>query len=294
MINAGANVGANGYVSLSNNVTVSGNVVIGNANPTLIPSSCCSGPGCGPPTSGNVTGSIITGAPYVRAPAIPTFPGSGQTGTAFPGTSPSYNSTTASVPQTSSSDLASPVGTITPGSNSFAWPCISGVTCNGSATNPYLINSISLSGNGQNVRLYGGPGISQPVYYDLDTLSLAGNNGSITVTGYVVLNVRTSLDVEGEGLVNSLNVPPEALQINYAGTSSASVGGNGGVSAIITAPLASVSLHGGGSSGFMTGAIRALNVAVQGGFPIHYDVELDRLDGVLGQMVRSSYTRIKQ
>ena len=144
------------------------------------------------------------------------------------------------------------------------------------------------------MRLYGGPGISQPVYYDLNTLSLTGNNGSITVTGYVVLNVRTSLDVEGEGLVNSLNVPPEALQINYAGTSSASVGGNGGVSAIITAPLASVSLHGGGSSGFMTGAIRALNVAVQGGFPIHYDVELDRLDGVLGQMVRSSYTRIKQ
>ena len=50
----------------------------------------------------------------------------------------------------------------------------------------------------------------------------------------------------------------------------------------------------GGSSGYFVGAIRALNVSDQGGYPMHYDVQLQRLDGVMGQAIVSSYARIKQ
>ncbi|MGA2610758.1 MAG: hypothetical protein ABSH01_25205 [Terriglobia bacterium] len=111
--------------------------------------------------------------------------------------------------------------------------------------------------------------------------------------GYVVFTVRTSIDIEGQGVSNSLTTAPEAVQINYAGTDA-----SGGVSlhgnAVLAAPLATVTLAGGGSSGYFVGSIRALNVSDQGGYPVHYDVQLSRLDGAVGQMVVSSYTRIKQ
>jgi hypothetical protein len=71
------------------------------------------------------------------------------------------------------------------------------------------------------------------------------------------------------------------------------MGGNGAMSAVLTAPNASVTLGGGGSKGYMMGSIRALNVSVQGGYPIHYDVQLNRIDGTVSQMAVSSYTRIK-
>lgn len=301
VINADANVGANGYVSLSSNVTVSGNVIIGNANPSLIPSSCCSGSSCGAPTSGTVNGSIITGAAYTAPPTAPTFPGSGQSGATFPGTSPSYSGA-AQVPQTSSSSSTSPcadpptctnTSPITPGtSNPYGWPCVTGKTCNGSGANPYLISSVSLSGNGDTLTLYGGPSIGQPVYYDVDSIGMSGK-GQLAVNGYVVLNVKTSLSLTGQGILNGLTQAAEAVQINYAGTGGVSIGGNGAMSAVLTAPNATVSLGGGGSKGYMFGSIRALNVSVQGGYPLHYDVALNRLDGILGQVAVSSYTRIK-
>lgn len=288
VISSGASVGANGSVSTGSNVTISGNVVIGNASPSLVPSSCCSGASCGAHASGTVDGSVITGAPYIPAPAAPTFPGSGQS-VSFPGTAPSYNSGTA--PQTSSSNSINPTGTIAPGSNSYAWPCVAGATCNGSAANPYLISSIGPNGT-NTVTLIGGADASSAVYYDIDSISFSGQT-SMTITGYVVLNVRTTLSIAGQGIANSLTVKPEALQINFAGTS-ASLGGNGGMSAVVTAPNASVALGGGGSSGFMVGAVRAASVSDQGGYPVHYDVQLDRLGGSVGQTVVSSYSRIKQ
>jgi hypothetical protein len=65
------------------------------------------------------------------------------------------------------------------------------------------------------------------------------------------------------------------------------------MTAILNAPLATVTLGGGGSSGFFVGAIRALNVSDSGEYPMHYDVQLSRLDGVMGQAIVSSYARIK-
>lgn len=286
VIASGAGVGANGYVSMSSNPIVSGNVTIGNSNPSLIPSTCCSGSACGGPTSGNIQGSVITGAPYVPAPTAPTFP------PGFPSSAPSYSGTSTG-PATSGG--VTPVGnvTITPGNSTYTQPCASGSTCNGSAANPYLISSISESANGQTMTLYGGASVGQPVYYDISSLSLSGK-GLLSVSGYVVLNVQTSLTLTGNGIANGLTQAPEAVQINYAGTNAVSIGGNGAMSAVVTAPNASVTLGGGGSSGYMVGSIRALNVSDQGGYPIHYDIQLNRLDGTLGQAVMSSYTRIKQ
>ncbi len=59
------------------------------------------------------------------------------------------------------------------------------------------------------------------------------------------------------------------------------------------APNATVDLGGGGSSGYFVGGIRALNVNDHGGFPVHYDIQLNRVEGTLGQVLVSSYTRIK-
>jgi len=111
-----------------------------------------------------------------------------------------------------------------------------------------LISSISLNANGDTVTLYGGPSVGQPVYYDIDSLSMSGH-GQIVINGYVVLNVKSSMSITGQGIANSMtNMPPEAVQINYAGTAGVSVGGNGAVSAVITAPNATVSMGGGGST----------------------------------------------
>ena len=43
----------------------------------------------------------------------------------------------------------------------------------------------------------------------------------------------------------------------------------------------------------MIGSIQAATEKVQGGYPIHYDVQLDRLSGTLGTTVVSAYGRRK-
>lgn len=295
VIDSGAGVGGNGYVNLSNNVTVSGDATIGNVNYTP-PSSCCtaaSNPPCG--FSGNlgaVQGAVVS-APPVAVPGVPTFP----TGlpVSFPTGPPAAASYNATITLPQNALGGTPSAPITPGvGNPYINPCMLLAVCNGSASNPYLINSVSLTGGSSNVvTLYGGPNIFSPAYYDIDTLNESGQ-GSITIEGYVVLNVRTNLSITGQGIANPLSTEPEALQIKYAGTNTVSLGGNGAMSAIVTAPLATVNLGGGGSKGYIVGAIQANVVNTQGGYPLHYDIQLNRLEGTMGQMVVSSYSRIKQ
>jgi Tfp pilus assembly protein PilX len=285
VIASGAGVGANGGVTLGSNVTVSGNVTIG-TNPAA---GCTATPGYhGNPSS--ILGQVVSG-PHVDPPPAPTFPGSGQTGVTFPGSALSYSSAK-TVPQVSSSDNTAPTGTITPGSSSYGWPCVTGTTCNGSAANPYLINSINLSSPSDVVTFHGGPDVTHPVYYDVDSISMSGQS-LLAVTGYIVLNVRTTLSLTGKGIVNAITEDPAAVQIDFAGTNAVSIGGNGAMSALVTAPNATVTLGGGGSGGYMIGSIQANNVNVQGGYPIHYDVQLSKLGGTVATMVVSSYTRRK-
>lgn len=283
VIAAGANVGANGGVTLGSNVTVAGDVVIGSGAPSGCAANGFSG------NASSVLGEVITG-PHVNPPALPAFPSDLST-------APSYSSTT-----------VLPVGTVWPNpwpnppTQVFPFtpslptgpPCGSSDTCNGTASNPYEISSISISGNGTAIELMGGPDFMHPVYYDIGSLSESGKS-LIEVSGYVVLNVQSGLSITGNGITNgmSTDIPPEAVQINYAGTS-ASIGGNGAISAVITAPNATVSLGGGGSNGYMVGAIQAANISIQGGYPVHYDIQLNRLGGgTLSVPVVSAYSRRK-
>ncbi len=155
---------------------------------------------------------------------------------------------------------------------------------------------MSGGGGGSNapvLELVGGPNALNPVYYDIDSLS--ETQGQINVSGYVVINIKSSLSIGGLGVSNgvSSSIPPQCVVINYAGTNSVSISGNGAVSALLNAPNATVSLGGGGSGGYFVGAIQANNVSVQGGYPIHYDVQLSQAGGTMGVMVTSAYSRKK-
>jgi Tfp pilus assembly protein PilV len=286
VIAAGANVGANGGVSLGSNVTVSGDVVIGTGG-----SSGCGASGYSGSTS-SVLGQVING-PHKDPPPAPTFRAN------FPNGAPSYSLGSGSVQVLpagatwSNSPFPQTTG-ISPATNS---PCMDS-TCNGTAAHPYEISSVSMTGGGKGgnapvLELVGGSSALNPIYYNIDSFSQ--NQGEIDVSGYVVINVKSNLSIGGLGITNgvSSSVPPECVAINYAGTNGVSISGNGAISALLNAPNATVSLGGGGSGGYFVGAIQANNVSVQGGYPVHYDVQLKDAGGTMGVMVTSAYSRKK-
>jgi len=286
VIGAGAGVGANGGVTLGSNVTIAGNVIIG-ANPT----SGCAASGYSGSVS-SVLGQVING-PHKDPPPVPTFR------SGFPTGAPSYALSSGSVQvlpagATWSSIPFPQITGVTPATSS---PCMD-TSCNGTAAHPYEISSISMTGGGGGgnapmLDLVGGTSPLNPIYYDIDSLS--ENQGQINVSGYVVINIKTSLSIAGLGISNgvSSSIPPDAVVINYAGTNSVSISGNGAVSALLNAPNATVNLGGGGSGGYFVGAIQANNVNVLGGYPVHYDVQLSQAGGVMGVMVTSAYGRKK-
>ena len=290
VIAAGANVGANGGVTLGSNVMVAGNVVIGSGST----SGCTANGYSGSTTS--VRGQVING-PHKSAPPAPSFR------SGFPGTSPSYplgvgdvltlpvNGTWSNTPFPETGGLPSPP------TNSPTCMNNDG-TCNGTSAHPYEISSISMTGggNGPNspiLKFVGSNNPAAPIYYDIDSLSQ--NQGQINVSGYVVLNIQSGLSIGGLGVSNGISndIPPEYLEMNYAGTSAVSINGNGAVSAVINAPNASVDLGGGGSGGYFVGAIQANNVSVVGGYPVHYDLQLSRMGGLLGVITTTAFSRQK-
>ena len=318
VISTGAGVGANGGVTLGSNVTVGGNVTIGSSpSAGCSASSGCQLQGGGQCTSNQVLGEVING-PHIDPPPLPTYPSgfppgsstnislTGSSTATIPpaGLTPPWN---AGPPSTSNSPYSPPT-TYPPNDSTY---CMTGYTCKGgtdvtlgSASSPYMIKNISLTGG--TLTLVGGNGPLNPVYYDIECLSESGN-GTIAISGYVVLNVQgtscsggNGLSITGNGISNGMacgtspctGIPPEAVVINYSGTS-AQIGGNGAIAAVINAPNATVSLGGGGSGGYMVGSIQANNVDVSGGYPIHYDVNLSRVGGSMGTMVSTAYGRKK-
>jgi hypothetical protein len=286
VIGAGASVGANGGVTLGSNVTVSGDVVIGTGG-----TSGCTASGYSGSTS-SVLGQVING-PYKAPPPTPTFRAN------FPNGAPSYSLSSGSVQVLpagatwANSPFPQTTG-VTPATSS---PCID-TSCDGTSAHPYEISSISMSGGGGGgnaplLELVGGSSPLNPVYYDIDSLS--ETQGQINVSGYVIINIKSSLSIAGLGISNgvSTSIPPECVVINYVGTSDVSISGNGAVSALLNAPNATVDLGGGGSGGYFVGAVQANNVSVQGGYPVHYDVQLSHVGGTMGVMVTSAYSRKK-
>ena len=286
VIGAGAGVGANGGVTLGSNVTVSGDVVIGTGG-----SSGCTASGYSGSTS-SVLGQVING-PYKTPPPTPTFRAN------FPNGAPSYSLGSGSVQvlPLGATWSNSPFPQTTGVSPATSSPCID-TSCDGTSSHPYEISSISMSGGGGGgnapaLELVGGSSPLDPVYYDIDSLS--ETQGRINVSGYVVINIKSNFSIGGLGISNgvSSSIPPESVVINYAGTNSVSISGNGAVSALLNAPNANVILGGGGSGGYFVGAVQANNVSVQGGYPVHYDVQLSQAGGTMGVIVTSAYSRKK-
>ncbi|MFB3922211.1 MAG: hypothetical protein ACE145_10845 [Terriglobia bacterium] len=284
VISADAGVGANGGVTLGSNVVVSGNVVIGQ-NPT---------PGCTASgftgNTGSVLGQVLNG-PHIDPTPVPTFPSD------FPSGAPSYtlsgSGSTLTLPAGAPSNPSFGYPGTSPPYTTWTGPCMAGLTCDGTKDHPYLIDKLKMQNNSSTVTLIGSSSSRNPVYYDIDNFQQTG--GTLIVTGYVVLNIRTTFSINGSGISNgvSSDIAPEYVKINYAGTSSVSVGGGGAISALIDAPNADVTLGGGGSDGYMVGAVKANNITVQGGYPVHYDVQLNRAGGSVGVMVTTGYSRSK-
>ncbi len=284
VIAAGAGVGANGGVTLGSNVIVAGNVTLGTD-----PTAGCTASGFTGSTS-SVLGQVLNG-PHVEPPPLPVFPAN------FPTGAPSYSLTGGNP------TLTLPVGAPAnpafgyPGTSPpYSWsePCMPGLTCNGTKENPYLIDRLRMQSGGTKTTLVGGASPSNPVYYDINEIDQTG--GTIVVTGHVVLNVKSAMKIAGSGISNGVtsNIPPQYVKINYAGTSGVSLSGGGAVSAIIDAPLATVTLGGGGSTGYLVGAVKANNIIVQGGYPVHYDMQLNKAGGTLSVMVTTGYSRSKR
>lgn len=286
IIGAEASVGANGDVTLGSNVTVAGNVVIGTGA-----GAGCSAIGYSGSTS-SVLGQVING-PHKDPPPTPTFR------SGFPESAPSYSlgSGSAQVLPVGATWSSSPFPQTTGVSPATSSPCMD-TTCNGTLAHPYEISAISMSGGGGGsnapiLDLVGGSSPLNPVYYDIDCLS--ETQGQINVSDYVVTNIKTSLSIAGLGISNGVasSIPPQCVVINYTGTNSVSISGNGAVSGLLNAPNTTVSLGGGGSGGYFVGAVQANNVSVQGGYPVHYDVQLGQAGGTMGVMVTSAYSRKK-
>lgn len=285
VIAAGAGVGANGGVTLGSNVTVSGDVTIGSGAPAGCTASGFTG------NASSVLGQVING-PHKNPPAQPTFR------TGFPGAAPSYSGLKGSDVQILPLSVTTwptmppfPNASHTPPMTAGG-PCMD-ASCTGTVDHPYEIGDITMKGGSPKLRLIGGPDPFNPVYYNVDSLSQ--NQGSIEVSGYVVINIKSKLDIAGNGITNGIasSIPPECVQINYAGTNEITINGNGAVSAVLNAPDAEVDLGGGGSGGYMVGAIQAKDVVVKGGYPIHYDIQLSRVGGVMGVPVTTAYNRKK-
>jgi hypothetical protein len=288
VIDSGAGVGANGGVTLGANVTVSGNVTVGPGA-----SAASGGASCGTGYSGSTTavkGEVLNG-PYKAPSAVPTFRAG------FPGSAPSVNHASKLFPSAApwpAMPPFPPAGAPAPplGANS---PCMD-TTCNGSATSPFEIGSVVIKSSDK-LQLIGGPDVAHPVYYDIASIDESGN-AAINVSGYVVLNVQGSISIKGNGVTNgvagSIDIPPETVQIQSACSGSCvALGGNGAISAVINAPNATVTLGGGGSGGYMVGSIQANTISDQGGYPVHYDIQLNRFGGLISTPAVTSYSRKK-
>ncbi len=294
VISAGAGVGANGSVTVGSNVTVSGNVAIGTG-----PSPGCPAPYGYIGSTSSVLGQVVQG-PHVDPPNPPTFRSGFPSGA--PNVSVGANATTV-LPTGATWPTVPPFpNKSNPPPLSLHSPCMD-TTCDGSPGHPFEIGSLSMNGGGSGskapvLEFVGGPDAFHPVYYDIDSLSQ--NQGTIQVSGYVVLNIQTSFSISGQGITSGIacnpqpctTVPPAAVQMNAACSGSCvTLGGNGAVGMVIAAPNANVSLGGGGGNGYFEGAIKANKITVQGGYPVHYDVQLDRANGTIGQMVTTGYSR---
>jgi hypothetical protein len=114
-----------------------------------------------------------------------------------------------------------------------------------------------------------------PGVYNIYSLSVGGGNGAITVypPGAVILNfpstnTGTVISLTGQGIVNPTNIPNN-FQINYGGTGTVSIGGQGAQYAIVDAPNSNLSVAGNGD---FFGRVIGGTIDYGGNGTFHYDL----------------------
>ncbi len=132
-------------------------------------------------------------------------------------------------------------------------------------------------------------------YYDAGALGntvVTGNNvtlvmpngysiGTLTIAPGASLNLYvggTSFSVSGNGVINEPGVAGSLIIYAAPSVTSFSLGGNAAMAAVVVAPNANVTLHGGGNNlTDFSGAIMANNITLDGHFNVHYDAALGRI-----------------
>jgi hypothetical protein len=111
-----------------------------------------------------------------------------------------------------------------------------------------------------------------PGTYNINSLSMTGNAGIVvSPPGAVTLNIAgqgtsSPLSVAGNGITD--DTIPNDFIINYAGTGTISVAGNGDVTAILDAPNAQITQQGNGN---WYGSILGATVTLGGNAFFHFD-----------------------
>jgi hypothetical protein len=138
-----------------------------------------------------------------------------------------------------------------------------------------------------------------PTYYEIPSYSNQNNDtlivdgpvviivtGSVTTKGEIQVTsngsvefyVAGDIDISGNGMVNTTDVPANMLIFgtnSVLGGQSIKIAGNGALEAAIYAPNANFELKGSGSGGVFMGAAVANNITMTGNFDFHYDEALD-------------------
>lgn len=204
-------------------------------------------------TSTGVNGNISTN----MAATIGNCPGNGVSKSGNPGMGPLVH-------------LANPVSVPAPPLPNPLPPQTS-LTYRNTTLAPGAYGNVTLQGN---VTLAGGtPG--NPAVYTLNSLSLNGN-ANVVITGPVVINIAgvgqsTVVSMTGGSFSNNTYVPSNFV-INYGGNGNMTIAGGTAAYAVINAPNAAISFHGG--SNFYGQAV-GLTIDDQGGTNFYWDQSLN-------------------
>jgi hypothetical protein len=109
--------------------------------------------------------------------------------------------------------------------------------------------------------------------------SFNGQDGmTITTNGSIKIYLNSaSASITGQGIVNTAGTPNQCYIFGTTNLTSLDIGGNGECTAVVYAPNANVTLHGGGNSvQDFSGAIVANTFRFTGHYNVHYDEALGR------------------
>jgi hypothetical protein len=127
--------------------------------------------------------------------------------------------------------------------------------------------------------------------YDINSIALAGNSNVVLDSGPVILNVvgtgqTTPIDFTG-GTLQNPTFKPGQFEILYPGDGNVKISGGTSTAAMVFAPNAAVSLHGGSH---FYGAILGATVTDTGGTHFHYDRSLQDDFFVIGNWMLSAFS----